>query len=234
MVADQLDSILFILFGIPGAGKTTIAKNVVQKLLTSTSNVIETGNDAKVQPKPFILDLDLDDCVPEWMRLNFAKGIYPTLQQRNQFSSSCCEYVNQSLRKFSQSNFATTISPSNSVDKQILVIVSFSFVNDDLRINFRQQFPNSHWILIDTSEIEAQRRIRQRSDHFYKGKPCQTLESDVPVHNQSSRDNNEWKFAPVAFPHTIVNGHNAIEETTSEIVELIQNTIQVSSSINDD
>lgn len=227
---------LFVVFGIPGAGKTTIAKHVVQTLLTSTTLVDVEGTATTSQRhEQSVLDLDLDDCVPEWMRLNFDKGIYPTLQQRNQFAISCCDYVNESIQKFIQSKTCTFNITPPSVGQQILVIVSFSFVNDDLRINFRQQFPNSYWILIHTSEVEAQRRIQQRSNHFYKGKPLHTeSESSIgsPHHHQISNDNNEWNFAPVTFPHTIVNGHNPIEQTSSEIVALIKTTLHMSPMIN--
>ena len=233
MVVDQLNTILFVVFGIPGAGKTTIAKHVVQNLSTTTTSV--GNNEEATIPNYFVLDLDLDDCVPEWMRFNFAQGIYPTLQQRNQFALSCCDYVKESIHKFTESSVTNCSSPS--AIKPILVIVSFSFVNDDLRINFRNEFPNSHWILIHTNELEAQRRIEQRSDHFYKGKqPNNEADCTESIQHPStsSNDNSEWKFAPVTFPHTIVNGHNPIEETSSEITELIHATVRTSTTTNKD
>jgi AAA domain len=240
MVADHLNTMLFVVFVIPGAGKTTIAKHVVQKLSSSTTTT-SVGNDSEDQsttttiPQNYqVLDLDLDDCVPEWMRLNFEQGIYPNLQQRNEFALSCCDYVNESIQNFTQSSI-TNGTTRKSVDQQILVIVSFSFVNDDLRINFRNRFPNSYWILIHTSEIEAQRRIQQRSNHFYKGKqPPLGADRNEPVRQQSLNDNNEWNFAPVTFPHTIVNGHNSIEETSSEVVEWIQTTLRTPATTNGD
>jgi adenylate kinase family enzyme len=53
----QPNPTLFVIFGIPGAGKTTVANLVIQQLLT------------RKIPSPFrkILHLDLDDCVPGWM-----------------------------------------------------------------------------------------------------------------------------------------------------------------------
>ena len=239
MIADQLDTILFVVFGIPGAGKTTIAKHVVQKLTPNTATTVDndTEESATIPQNNDVLNLDLDDCVPEWMRLNFAQGIYPTLQQRNQFAVSCCDYVNESIQQFTESSITDGTSSSTSIAKQqkLIVIVSFSFVNDDLRINFRNHFPNSHWILIHTCEIEAQRRIQQRSNHFYKGKtPNHESDSNESVRQQSSTENNDWNFAHVTFPHIIVNGHHPIEETSSEIVELIRTTLRTSSTMNGD
>jgi thymidylate kinase len=251
MVADTHNTVLFVVFGIPGAGKTTIANHVVQKLLSATiasdsmnDGATTTATSATEIPQNGfhgVLDLDLDDCVPEWMRLNFANGIYPTLQQRNEFALSCCNYVNKSIQKFKAVSSISNGTSSNMIIDQLplVIVVSFSFVNDDLRIHFRNQFPNSHWILIHTSEVEAQRRIQQRSNHFYKGKPPNRPsdsndESVQQQSNTSSGDNNEWNFAPVTFPHTVINGHHPIEETSSEIVELIRTTIRSASMANDD
>ena len=234
---NQLHVILFVVFGIPGAGKTTIAKQVVKKLSSSNTGTSVDNNDNKTASfattllKNYVLlDLDLDDCVPEWMRLNFAQGIYPTLQQRNEFAVSCCNYVNESIRAVKESS-----NPEGTSTKPILVIVSFSFVNDDLRTNFRNEFPDSHWILINTSETEAQRRIEQRSNHFYKGKISNhDADCHESVGTRTGRDNNEWNFATVKFLHTIINGHQPIEETSSEIVAVIHTTIRKSSTMNGD
>merc|ERR1711924_122109 len=49
------------------------------------------------------------------------------------------------------------------------VIVSFSFVNTDLRDIFRSRFPNAEWILIETGQEECNKRINERKGHFYKG-----------------------------------------------------------------
>jgi gluconate kinase len=143
--------------------------------------------------------------------------------------------VNESIH-----NVCLTGSESQHVE-EILVVVSFSFVNDDLRINFRNQFPNSHWILINTTEVEAQRRIQQRSNHFYMGKPHAQLGNEIPESKQRTSqnvtavtdpDNNDWVFAPVTFSHTIVNGQNPIEVTSSEIIESILAMSKASSTCN--
>ena len=62
---------IWIIFGRPGAGKTTIANVVVDRL-----GSVET------------LALDLDVCVPQWMRDNFAKGVC-TSRRRSRASRSC-------------------------------------------------------------------------------------------------------------------------------------------------
>ena len=62
---------IWIIFGRPGAGKTTIANVVVDRL-----GSVET------------LALDLDVCVPQWMRDNFAKGVC-TSRRRSCASRSC-------------------------------------------------------------------------------------------------------------------------------------------------
>jgi gluconate kinase len=192
--AMKKDPIVLVIFGIPGAGKTTISRVVVQRLLTSDT-----------ERRPSIIYVDLDDCVPEWMRDNFSKGLYPTVEQRHEFSISCCNYVDESICK------ATVTSG------RLGIIISFSFVNEDMREHFRLHYPNSYWVLIHTTEEEAQRRIEQRLGHFYKGK----VTSIHHPRDASRHDNNEWNFAPVTFPHTIVNGCNPIEENAYEIAKLV-------------
>jgi gluconate kinase len=137
---------IFVIFGIPGSGKSTVADRVMA-LLSSLS-------EPQIRP----MALDLDSCVPEWMRENFARGIYPTLKQREEFTVSCCDYVAKSLSD----------TGKQEPDTPMVAIVSFSFVNRDLRDGFRNRFPDTKWILMQTSEEEAQRRIESRAGHFYK------------------------------------------------------------------
>jgi gluconate kinase len=230
---------IFVIFGIPGAGKTTIAKNVAQHLLNVNQNISVdaldrsstgtgiasgTGTGTSENQQPVILHLDLDDCIPEWMRINFTQGIYPTLEQRNEFSKSCCIFVNESIQKTKISS----IDDTRQQEKHVIVIVSFSFVNDDLRRNFRNHFPTSFWILISTNEVEAERRIRLRSDHFYNGtlpskrSDCTASNNSQPTTHDPDYDNNQWKFSPVLFPHKVLNGHLSIEEISFDIVTLIE------------
>ncbi|EOD12121.1 hypothetical protein EMIHUDRAFT_213894 [Emiliania huxleyi CCMP1516] len=60
-----------ILFGRPGAGKSTVADAVL---------AAADGGD--------VFGEDLDVCVPLWMRDNFARGVYPTLPQRRAFAQA--------------------------------------------------------------------------------------------------------------------------------------------------
>jgi energy-coupling factor transporter ATP-binding protein EcfA2 len=53
---------LVVVFGRPGSGKSTIAD-------AATGLLTDEGRS--------ILRLDLDVCVPQWMKDNFANGIYP-------------------------------------------------------------------------------------------------------------------------------------------------------------
>eukprot|EP00420_Gonyaulax_spinifera_P001694 CAMPEP_0197930110 /NCGR_PEP_ID=MMETSP1439-20131203/104944_1 /TAXON_ID=66791 /ORGANISM="Gonyaulax spinifera, Strain CCMP409" /LENGTH=110 /DNA_ID=CAMNT_0043552787 /DNA_START=21 /DNA_END=349 /DNA_ORIENTATION=- len=97
--------------------------------------------------------LDLDVCVPEWMRENFKQGIYPTLEQRATFAGEAAGHVE------------SRIAESESTPR--LVVISFSFVNDDLRAVFRTRFPAAQWFLMDTAEEDAEQRIAARQGHFY-------------------------------------------------------------------
>lgn len=198
------DPLIFVVFGIPGAGKTTIAKSVAQ-----TSSV---GDSLA------ILSLDLDDCIPQWMRDNFAVGMYPTLAQREDFAKTCCDYVDDSILRH---------APFANTKRQQILVVSFSFVNQDLRVHFRQHFPSAHWILIDTTEEEAQRRMAQRTDHFYKGKTAVLLRDES---QESIPTTNEWNFDTVTFPHTVLNGQSPIEENASKIVAMMQTAVDQSNA----
>jgi gluconate kinase len=196
---EETDPLIFVVFGIPGAGKTTIARSVAQKWLTTSEKPLD------------VTTLDLDDCVPEWMRDNFAVGIYPTLAQRLELAISCCDYVDDSVLNSSLSN----------TRRRQGVIVSFSFVNQDMRSQFRQRFPSAQWILIDTTEEEAQKRIEQRTDHFYKGKAA----VELPEKGNETVTKNDWNFDPVTFPHTVLNGQSPIEENSSSIVSMITKVV---------
>lgn len=182
---------IVVVFGRPGAGKTTVAEAAL-KLLACKKNTPCLG-------------LDLDVCVPQWMKDNFAEGIYPTLKEREDFALDCCDFVEKRLQ-----------------DENTDAIVSFSFVNTDLRDVFRSRFPNAKWILVDTDENEATKRINERKDHFYKGEKGdpKRKESKGPKAENDS-DNSEWKFAPVTFDHVVLDGNDAVEENARRVAQVL-------------
>lgn len=268
---------LYIVFGRPGAGKTTVAERAVELCrrrrkqeqttnkkkendnvggLVSSTN---TGNDDDNEEEENIMvdrhnndsviALDLDVCVPGWMKEKFGKGIYPTLTERTTFASDACDYVEKQITIHQQQQQQVATSPTaptdggtNNDDDLVLMacVVSFSFVNTDLRDVFRLRFPTSTWILIDTTEEEATRRIRERKGHFYKGEKPRDVgnscnsSSDGTDRSTSSKtmdvknddvDNSEWKFAPVTFPHIILNGDDSVEENAQRVAEVILSKI---------
>ena len=169
---------LTILFGKPGAGKTTIANHVLAQI----------PNDCMM--------LDLDNCIPKWMRDNFTNGIYPTLFQRQEFAKYACSYVKDQIL------FDTSHRH---------VLINFSFVNQDLRDEFRKQFPTASWILLDVSNDLAQDRIEARAGHFYKGK------------SQTKEKKSEWEFDIVTFPHFILDGSKPIQDNAQIIIQSMHN-----------
>lgn len=193
-----------VVFGRPGAGKTTICSAALTKLQ-------ELKNECLV--------LDLDACIPNWMRENFAKGIYPTLDQRNKFAVSACDYVDKEINNLG----GKYIKDDN--EKQPLIIISFSFVNTDLRDVFRSRFPNAKWALVDIDDVTAQDRIEKREGHFYKGAPT-SKEADSKKSDASEEiDNSEWKFAPVDFEHVILNGLVSVAENVNIVIALLTETL---------
>jgi hypothetical protein len=157
------------------------------------------------------------------MRDNFGKGMYPTLEERKVFALDACDYVDGQLSEICDAKE----DPPDS----ICAIVSFSFVNTDLREIFRTRFPSAEWILIDTTEEECTRRINAREGHFYKGEVSAedtTTESsdESPVTKDDDKDNSDWKFAPVAFPHIVLDGLNSIEDNADKVAEKILKEIR--------
>ena len=111
-----------------------------------------------------------------------------------------------------------------------------------MRVVFRQQFPHSKWILVDTKEDVAQERILTRQGHFYKvagdsiksetscakrngDRPSDTCNNDADSGEKNcangDKDNSEWEFQPVTFPHTILDGNASIDENANRIVDII-------------
>lgn len=154
------------------------------------------------------IGLDLDVCVPQWMRDNFAKGLYPTLEERTAFAESACDYVEESIKQQDAALLER---------HQLGVIISFSFVNTDLRDTFRIRFPEAEWFLVDTSEDEASERIRRREGHFYNGKVEPATEEEVKL--KPLGDNDDWNFAPVTFPHTVLDGTQTIKHNAARVAQ---------------
>mmetsp|Transcript_26978 Transcript_26978/g.59303 ORF Transcript_26978/g.59303 Transcript_26978/m.59303 type:complete len:244 (-) Transcript_26978:1303-2034(-) len=202
-----VDKSLFVVFGRPGSGKTTVANKAFDILSIEANNLSE---------KQACVALDLDVCVTQLMRHNFGKGIYPTLEERKVFAIDACDYVDDQLGK---------ICETEDGPEEINVIISFSFVNTDLREIFMSRFPEAEWVLIDTSEEECTKRINEREGHFYKGEidaeESKTDGSDKSVTADDGKDNSDWEFAPVTFPHVVLNGLNDIEDNAQKISEKI-------------
>lgn len=149
------------------------------------------------------------------MRDNFAKGIYPTLEQRNEFAVSACDYIDEEINRLWESD--------NGDNALKCFIISFSFVNTDLRDIFRLRFPGAKWALVDVDDSTAQERIDQREGHFYKGAPSAGTEQikDEAKPDVQEKDNSEWKFAPVDFDHVILNGFASIESNADDVIKML-------------
>jgi gluconate kinase len=187
------------------SGKTTIAEKALALLKSDT-----TSHDVHC------IGLDLDICIPQWMKDNFVRGVYPTLQERMEFAKDCCEYVEIKCLE-EQSKIST---------QRLAALISFSFVNKDLRDVFRTKFPSAVWVLVDTSEEVANIRIRERQGHFYGGEPeDQETDSkkDPSKGIETDEDHNSrWKFAPVDFPHVVLDGNRPIDPNAKEVSEIVR------------
>ena len=185
----------FSCYRSPGAGKTTISEKAV-RALSSVSNIN-------------VLYEDLDVCVPQWMRDNFGRGIYPNLEERSAFMKTACQHVESSVAKKKE-----TICDG----RRLVVIVSFSFVNTDLREGFRRHFPDATWILIDSDEVLASERIAAREGHFYKNAEKSRIGEAV----SNSEENSQWEFKRVTFDHVALDGRDTIESNAKKIARLVE------------
>lgn len=181
---------IVVCFGRPGAGKTTISNKALE--------LIHLENRA-------VNSVDLDICIPQAMKDNFAKGIYPTLEERELFAHAACDYVQQKR---------------NGYDLSTPIIISFSFVNTDLRTIFMSRFPEAKWVLIDVSEGTAQSRINLRLGHFYKGNLKGSIAQDDHP-KRITKDNAEREFAPVDFEHICLDGLKPIEENARYLANIV-------------
>ncbi|GMH97789.1 hypothetical protein TrST_g12658 [Triparma strigata] len=180
----QQNTDMFVIFGSPGAGKSTVADAVCSAM----------------GPAAAPLRLDLDVCVSQQMRENFAKGIYPTLEDREIFAGEALDHVEDVL--------------AAETPKQCLV--SFSFVNTDLRDIYRRRFPHARWILYDVSPRLAEERMAAREGHFYKP-------------DEVGNRGEEWEFAPVTFEHDQLNGQDPVPVNVDKLAAILQGRRQHSS-----
>lgn len=215
----------------PGAGKSTTAIEAVRLLdnsgFRSACSINDSPSTEECTPVAVgkrhqcYLALDLDICVPQWMRDNFANGLYPTLSQRVEFMKGACIYVNDEMEA-AQLRISTTTQHHK---QQLIVIISFSFVNTDLRTEFRNAFPCAQWILLDSDKQLAEERILSREGHFYKNAESNNEDTTSGINKEDSEDNNdmsEWEFQPVDFSHLSLDGCDAVEVNAKRIVDCIQ------------
>jgi hypothetical protein len=155
------------------------------------------------------------------MKDNFGRGIYPTLQQRQEFARTLCDYVEQQMAE-------ATTSPPSGKERPNIVLATFSFVNSDLRQSFRAHFPNAHWVLLNTSKEEAQRRVDHRIGHFYKGKKTDDsveagrMQRDSEKRNVDDLENSLWEFASVTFPHVQLDGDDAVDSSSRQLANILR------------
>ena len=79
--------------------------------------------------------------------------------------------------------------------------------------------------LVDTSEEEANKRILERKDHFYKGDARdEDTKEEVPPASDDEEvaEDSDWEFAPVTFPHTILNGDESVETNAKKVLEVLK------------
>jgi len=154
------------------------------------------------------------------MKDNFSKGIYPNLSERLAFATDACRYVQKQILN-SVTGDDQYLNLQSNVGTAPCLLINFSFVNVDLRETFRLSFPHAHWILIDTSLDESERRIAARDGHFYKG-----ASANGNTENKGELANSEWSFAPVDFTHTLLDGRDDVDSNAAKVVSLILEKIQ--------
>ncbi len=102
-----------------------------------------------------------------------------------------------------------------------------------MRIEFRKRFPDSEWILVDTSKALAEERILSREDHFYKGSGGVQNEKEgddfitkaAESSDTADEDNSEWEFQPVDYSHVVLDGNDEVAANAKKIVDVIQNQL---------
>lgn len=167
-----------------------------------------TGTPRKSSPSPCPSAHDRNKHLQRRFPFRQARGVYPTLEERAQFASVACDYLDKELNR-------ALISTS-------CCIVSFSFVNTDLRDAFRRRFPHAQWWLYDTPESLAAERIKQRRGHFY------TLAEGNEEAAASAARGSEWAFAPVDFAHEVIDGTADLQQNVARCLRDMQGECSVS------
>jgi len=90
---------ILVLFGRPGAGKTTLATSVVKNYSKCCL-------------------VDLDECISDEIRENFSRGIYPTSEERVEFMNGACDYLELKIAK-SKERFKQYIVPFSFVNSDL-------------------------------------------------------------------------------------------------------------------
>ena len=92
---------MFVICGRPGAGKSTLATQLQLQLQQPQQEAF---------PLHFI---DLDVCITDEMKENFAMGQYPTLEQRAKFMQACIAYTPAQLADSSRTSQSAMCSSPN-------------------------------------------------------------------------------------------------------------------------
>jgi hypothetical protein len=74
--------------------------------------------------------------------------------------------------------------------------------------------------------------MNARDDHFYKGDTTSKTASDssndeVETEKGSDKpdtDNSDWQFAPVTFPHVILDGNRPIDDNAGKVLDVLLET----------
>lgn len=150
------------------------------------------------------------------------------------FISNACDYVTDNINNVHSNN-----QSDDDSNRSLLVIVSFSFVNTEMRVEYRKRFPTSSWILVDTTKDLAEERILSREGHFYKGSgggsnadnvnggedSDPTTETKV---KENDLDNSEWDFQAVDFPHIALDGSHDVDTNAKKVIDSIQSLLSTS------
>ena len=147
---------------------------------------------------------------------------------------NACDYVTDNINNVHSNN-----QSDDDSNRSLLTIVSFSFVNTDMRVEFRKRFPTSSWILVDTTKDLAEERILSREGHFYKGSGggdnADNVNSEEDADpstetkvKENDLDNSEWDFQAVDFPYMALDGSHDVDTNAKKVIDSIQSLLSAS------